>query len=382
MSTPIRQGELSPEDPKFYAPPKWRSGEVTAAPTQHSLSAPEHPTSEAYADRVSHHDEMSLDNEPIADAFLKSRQQSENLDYGSVRTKTLAIAAGVVAWTAYCIIVGLGRLDTISFAQLRNGLPSASNPEISASEQPQAANSPLHPENNALLSRRLSTPMLTAADAIGEMKAALPLAIKVSNYTPGATINLTGLIAGTTLSAGSAAGESQWRIAIDDLPNIQVIPPADFVGAMTIVAELRAGDDQAIVRTPLQLVWRPVAIKSEEPAEPLPSPAFAVAEDNRPKDAPVTQALALQKESAVTEPSQRLGARKHISRGTKTSSLKKQNLAKKRQQNPSSALMMETDTVSRWQLVPSSNYTISTYSDAHVDRGPFWNNGAFSRLAR
>jgi hypothetical protein len=62
MSTPIRQGELSPEDPKFYAPPKWRSGEVTAAPTQHSLSAPEHPTSEAYADRVSHHDEMSLDN--------------------------------------------------------------------------------------------------------------------------------------------------------------------------------------------------------------------------------------------------------------------------------------------------------------------------------
>jgi len=368
MSTPIRQGELSPEDPKFYAPPKWRSGEVAAAPTQHLLSAPEHPTSEAYADRVSHHDEMSLDNEPIADAFLKSRQQSENLDYGSVRTKTLAIAAGVVAWTAYCIIVGLGRLDTISFAQLRNGLPSASNPEISASKQPQAANSPLHPENNALLSRRLSTPMLTAADAIGEVKAALPLAIKVSNYTPGATINLTGLIAGTTLSAGSAAGESQWRIAIDDLPNIQVIPPADFVGAMTIVAELRAGDDQAIVRTPLQLVWRPVAIKSEEPAEP--------------KDAPATQALPWQKESAVIEPSQRPGARKHISRGTKTSSLKKQNLAKKRQQNPSSALMMETDTVSRWQLVPSSNYTISTYSDAHVDRGPFWNNGAFSRLAR
>src|SRR5262249_60674107 len=117
--------------------------------------------------------------------------------------------------------------------------PHARKRETSASDQPQAANSPLPPENNALLSRRLSTPMLTAADAIGEVKAALPLAIKVSNYTPGATINLTGLIAGTTLSAGSAAGESQWSIAIDDLPNIQVIPPADFVGVMTIVAELR-----------------------------------------------------------------------------------------------------------------------------------------------
>ena len=30
MSTPIRQVEVSPEDPKFYAPPRWRRGEVEA----------------------------------------------------------------------------------------------------------------------------------------------------------------------------------------------------------------------------------------------------------------------------------------------------------------------------------------------------------------
>ena len=27
MSTPIQQDELSPDDPIFYAPPKWRTGE-------------------------------------------------------------------------------------------------------------------------------------------------------------------------------------------------------------------------------------------------------------------------------------------------------------------------------------------------------------------
>jgi hypothetical protein len=37
MSTPIQGAELSPEDPKFYAPPKWRRGAVAAPPIQPSL---------------------------------------------------------------------------------------------------------------------------------------------------------------------------------------------------------------------------------------------------------------------------------------------------------------------------------------------------------
>jgi hypothetical protein len=37
MSTPIKGGELSPEDPKFYAPPRWRSGAV-AAPQDHGVA--------------------------------------------------------------------------------------------------------------------------------------------------------------------------------------------------------------------------------------------------------------------------------------------------------------------------------------------------------
>jgi hypothetical protein len=44
MSTPIQGAELSPEDPKFYAPPRWRSGAVAAPPIQPSLGESELPS--------------------------------------------------------------------------------------------------------------------------------------------------------------------------------------------------------------------------------------------------------------------------------------------------------------------------------------------------
>jgi hypothetical protein len=206
----------------------------------------------------------------------------------------------------------------------------------------------------------------------------LPLAIKATNYQPGATINLGGLVAGTTLSAGSPLGESQWRIAVDDLPNAQVIPPADFTGSMTIMAELGTGDNEVLVRTPLQLIWRPTALKfSESPGgakdseavkpEPTPSPTPEFSEGTTTKE-PLEQALAWQKESAVSQTSPRIKTRKYVSR-----TAKERNVARKRQHS-SSALVMETDTVSRWRVVPSSNYPTSAYSDARAERKPLWSD--------
>ena len=40
----IQGAELSPEDPKFYAPPRWRSGAVAAPPIQPSLRESEVPS--------------------------------------------------------------------------------------------------------------------------------------------------------------------------------------------------------------------------------------------------------------------------------------------------------------------------------------------------
>ena len=376
MSTPIKGGELSPEDPKFYAPPRWRSGAISAPPIQPSLAESEVP-SQVAVDLTSSQYEMPWDQEPRANAFLQPSDQSEKQDQSGVRTKALAIAAGVVLWTAFCVLVGLARLDTGIF----NGMFSANSPEISVSAPPRLASlEPPQISDNAFgrTPPHVSMPILAVADAIGEMNAALPLAIKATNYQPGATINLGGLIAGTTLSAGSAVGESQWRIAVDDLPNAQVIPPADFTGSMTIMAELRSGDNEVLVRTPLQLIWRPTALKfSESPGtvkdseevkpEPTPSPVPEFSEDTTAKE-PLGQALALQRDSAVSQTSPRIKTRKYVSR-----TAKERTLARKRQHS-SSAIMMETDTVSRWRVVPSFNYPTSAYSDARAERKPLWSD--------
>ena len=138
MSTPIKGGELSPEDPKFYAPPRWRSGAVAAPPIQRSLGESEVP-SQVAVDLTSSQYEMRLDEELMADAFLQPSDQSEEQDQSGVRTKVLAIAAGVVVWTAFCVVVGLGRLETGSFIQFRNGTSSVNDSEIPVSDQPRLA---------------------------------------------------------------------------------------------------------------------------------------------------------------------------------------------------------------------------------------------------
>ena len=374
MSTPIQGGELSPEDPKFYAPPRWRSGAIAAPPIQPSLGESEVPSQPA-VDLTSTQYEMRLDDEPMAGAFLQPSDHPEKQDRSGVRTKTLAIAAGVVVWTAFCVFVGLGRLDSGSFIQFRNGMSSAKSSEIPVSDQPRLASLELPQMGNDASESALSpvfTPTLAVADAIGEMNAALPLAIKATNYESGATINLGGLVAGTTLSTGSAIGEKQWRIAIDDLPNAQVIPPADFTGSMTIMAELRTDNNEVLVRTPLQLIWRPTALKSSEPpssakeskaVELTASAPPEFYQENMVKE-PLGQTLAWQKNSAVNQTSPRIKTRKHVLR-----TAKERTLARKRQ-NSSSALVMETDTVSRWRVVPSSNYPTSAYSDARAERKP------------
>ncbi|MGC2746787.1 MAG: hypothetical protein WA309_04895, partial [Pseudolabrys sp.] len=177
MSTPIRQVEVSPEDPKFYAPPRWRRGEVEAPSIQPSLRSAEFLGPQAYADWTSHHGDEGLADErgsavnnPVADALPKPRRRrSARQGNGGVRATALAIAAGVVLWTAVCIVLALGRLDVINFEQLRNGLPSVKGTENSVIVPPQPTDVVF-----AETPKEVVAPTLAVADAIGESNAALP----------------------------------------------------------------------------------------------------------------------------------------------------------------------------------------------------------------
>src|SRR5262245_26472541 len=197
MSTPIRRVEVSPEDPKFYAPPRWRRGEVVAPSIQPSLRLSEVPVPQAYPDWTSHGDEVLgvLADErgrsiykPVADALPKVRKQPGRHGNGNMRATALAIAAGVVLWTAVCVVLALGRLDVINFEQLRNGLPQAKPAVTSSVARPQTVNVVLAetpkkvvtptPAKEAViptLAKEVATPTLAVADAIGESNAVLPL---------------------------------------------------------------------------------------------------------------------------------------------------------------------------------------------------------------
>jgi hypothetical protein len=398
MSTPIRQVEVSPEDPKFYAPPRWRRGEVVAPSIQPSLRSTEFPVPQAYPDWTSHHGDEVLEDaladergrsmyRPVAGALPKVRKHSARRGSGNMRVTALAIAAGVVLWTAVCVVLALGRLDVINFEQLRNGLPSAKGAETSAVAPPHTITVALAETPKEVVTptpakevvtptpTEVAAPTLAVADAIGESNATLPLAIRVTNAAPGTTITLSGLAAGTKLSSGVVAGEGQWRIALDDqssaadgLQSTFVTPPSDFVGPMTIIAELRSRTDQAIARAPARLTWRPSAIDLSESVKPTPSALSVPADDSA---APKEALLAWQDEPTTNGVSSQPKVRKHISSASKPHAARNQHVAKKRQNRATSQAQDPQATVTPWREVRSPfAYDIS--ADRRAGRRSSW----------
>src|SRR6478672_7605520 len=152
MSTPIQQAELSPDDPKFYAPPKWRSGEINAPSIQPSLRATE-PFQTSFD--WSSPSESVLEDTTAPEAQDQTSDVAHQLEYDRVRVTAIASAVGVVAWTAFCITIGLERLDKINFSQLRSEPAAASQPENSLSERLQAAAVALQKQTRQILAPTL-----------------------------------------------------------------------------------------------------------------------------------------------------------------------------------------------------------------------------------
>lgn len=308
MSTPIRHADLALDDPHFYAQSKWSKSEFNALLFQPSATAVKVQNFRPTADPASH-DDVSL-----ARTLLDSRERSGVFKCNRVRIAALAGAAIAVLWTMFCISVGLERFK-------QNEPMSAKTPEVSVSERLEEASAALHKA-----SRQILAPTIVVADTSGAVNAALPLGIKITNYTAETTISLSGLVGGTILSTGADAGDGQWRVAIDDLPNTRVIPPHEYVGSMTIVVELRASDDQPIVRTPLRLTWQPVvAVSTEAVGGPSSTSSPPVAGTMATKQVLLQQSPT---DSAVIHAEQP-GAPKHTSNAMKASSLKNRRAAKR-----------------------------------------------------
>jgi hypothetical protein len=91
------------------------------------------------------------------------------------------------------------------------------------------------------------------------------LGLTLQGRADDAVVMITGLVPGMTLSTGSKVGVETWEVPATALPNAWIVPPANFVGVVDLVAELRLADRTMVDRKRIRLEWQ----------APVPAPAAA-----------------------------------------------------------------------------------------------------------
>lgn len=90
----------------------------------------------------------------------------------------------------------------------------------------------------------------TLTTAPGEV----PLGVSVRG-ADGAALEIGGLQSGFALSVGRPFGTGGWRMMAADAAGAVIRPPPDFVGAITLVVELRLANDTLIDRQVVRRAW-------------------------------------------------------------------------------------------------------------------------------
>jgi hypothetical protein len=98
----------------------------------------------------------------------------------------------------------------------------------------------------------------------------LPLGVSLNGAPGGETVTLTGLAAGTNVSAGTPRGLTGWRVSALDLAEAIVYAPKDFVGVMDAAINLHSAHDQLLDRQLVRFEW---IHKKEDRLTPRPDPS-------------------------------------------------------------------------------------------------------------
>ncbi len=124
-------------------------------------------------------------------------------------------------------------------------------------------------------------PRLLAQGSRGMSGEPAPLGLSLQGRADGGVIMITGLVAGMTLSNGSAVGADAWQVPVTEsvLSNTWILPPKDFVGTVDLVAELHLADATVAHRRPIHLEWvaPPVTVASVTPTVPAAPVARSIA---------------------------------------------------------------------------------------------------------
>jgi len=120
--------------------------------------------------------------------------------------------------------------------------------------------------------QRKPAPTLVVRDGNGPVNEPLSLGVNVNSPGTSATVTIGGMPAGARLTVGRRMSTGEWRVPAQEMSDVSIIPPADFVGVMNLSAELRGSDGAALVSSLVRLTWT-----SATPIDPVGVPASAAA---------------------------------------------------------------------------------------------------------
>jgi hypothetical protein len=89
----------------------------------------------------------------------------------------------------------------------------------------------------------------------GRVNDAVPLGVWLAGADESASLLISSLPAGSTISTGRPLGAGNWRLPASELSNAAIRPPRGFVGAIDLTVELRLADDTVADRQSLRLTW-------------------------------------------------------------------------------------------------------------------------------
>jgi hypothetical protein len=98
-------------------------------------------------------------------------------------------------------------------------------------------------------------PTLLVRDGNGPVNEPLSLGVNVNSPGTSATVTIGGMPVDARLTIGRRMSTSEWRVPAQEIADVSIIPPADFVGVMNLTAELRGADGAALVRSLVRLTW-------------------------------------------------------------------------------------------------------------------------------
>lgn len=211
-------------------------------------------------------------------AILSDRQKRSAFDHGTIDAQGKPARQAIVHATrrrrftlhvATCLVIAV-LMPLATLPLIIRSLTPQVNPEAEGKSG--------SGEQHASIGQSEKTPVIESEphlvlQQVGPRPAGdtIPLGAKVAGRAVGLAVELSGLPAGMTMSAGRPQGGGRWRILATDVENTVIRPPQGFGGAIDLSIELRLSNDAIADRGSLHREWIPKSTARATPndsAEP------------------------------------------------------------------------------------------------------------------